>query len=110
MLPGQQRLTRPQQFRAIRGKGQRWQSPSFYAHSLLSRTPVNRLGVIVSGKVGKSVQRKRAARVLRAAFKLSEGNISPPLDLVLVARPVVLRKTSVQVAQELQRIFIRSHV
>ena len=103
MLPRSQRINRASQFRYIRSKGQKLEAPSFLAFCVPQRLPGKpRLGVIVSAKIGSSVKRKRASRVLRAAF----GQVSKSLvgrDIVLIARPYALKKSSRQVAAELER-------
>ena len=52
----------------------------------------SRLGVVVGKKVGGSVIRSRAKRLLRESFRLHQHELSQPLDLVLVARPSIVEK------------------
>ena len=107
MLPRTQRLHTASDFKRLRIKGRKWQSASFIALVLPNRPEVatSRLGIIVSAKAGRAVVRKRLSRVLRAAF--AEAMISFPqakLDIVLIARPYLLRKTTQEVAEELRRM------
>jgi ribonuclease P protein component len=101
MLPRVQRIHTASQFRFIRGKGYRWQASSFLAYYVPSSTNISRLGVIVSTKVGSSVVRKRAARLLREAFILTQGQLRTPADIILIARPSIKEKTVHEVAGEL---------
>ena len=48
-----------------------------------------RLGLSVSKRVGGSVERSRAKRVLREAFKAEQELLAPDADYVLVARPAL---------------------
>jgi len=45
-----------------------------------------RLGLVVSRKVGGSVVRSRARRLLRESYRLHQYELARPVDLVLVAR------------------------
>lgn len=46
----------------------------------------NRLGISVSKKVGKSVVRSRVTRLIRESYRLTEENIKPGFDIVIIAR------------------------
>ena len=46
----------------------------------------SRIGMSVSRKYGGAVQRARAKRLLREAFRLSQGEMPSGLDLVLIPR------------------------
>jgi ribonuclease P protein component len=52
----------------------------------------SRLGVVVSKKVGGSVVRSRAKRLLRETFRVHQHELIQPLDLVLVARQSIVEK------------------
>lgn len=100
MLPKSQRIHTDADFKRLRSRGKKWLSPSFIALQLPSKTPQSRLGIIVSSKIGKATVRKRASRVLRAAFRDNLPQVHN-LDIVLIARPYVTRKTSKDVASEI---------
>jgi ribonuclease P protein component len=52
-----------------------------------------RLGLVVSGKIGGSVVRSRARRLLRETFRLHQHDLVQPLELVLVARNSIAGRT-----------------
>src|SRR5258708_39643451 len=52
----------------------------------------SRLGVVTGRKIGGAVQRNRARRLLREAFRLHQHDLAHALDLVLVARPSIAGK------------------
>ena len=66
-----------------------------------------RLGLVVSRKCGNSVRRGRWKRCLREAFRLSQRELPPGFDLVVIPRPQVepqtpvLRESLVRLAGEL---------
>ena len=53
---------------------------------LKNNLAVNRLGISVSKKVGNSVKRSRVTRLIRESYRLSETDIAPGFDIVVVAR------------------------
>jgi ribonuclease P protein component len=59
-----------------------------------------RLGVVVSKRVGNSVARSRARRLLREAFRTHQLELAQPVDLVLVARPSIGGKAFSEVEQD----------
>jgi ribonuclease P protein component len=60
----------------------------------------SRLGVVVSRKVGGSVVRSRAKRLLRESFRLHQHEFTEPLDLVLVARPSIAGRAFAEVEKD----------
>jgi len=60
----------------------------------------SRLGVITSGRIGGAVVRSRARRLLRESFRLHQDQIAQPIDLVLVARPSIVRKGLAEVEKD----------
>ena len=61
---------------------------------------VSRLGVITPGRIGGAVVRNRARRLLRESFRLHRARLVEPVDLVLVARPSIVRKRFVEVEKD----------
>jgi len=64
-----------------------------------------RLGVVVGKKAfRKAVQRSRARRLLREAFRLNRHRLVGNYDVVLVARPPILKALRQDVERELLRL------
>ncbi len=59
-----------------------------------------RVGVITSRKIGGAVQRARARRLLREAFRLHQHELTRPADLVLVARLSIAGKSFADVERD----------
>jgi ribonuclease P protein component len=66
----------------------------------LSEDSSSRLGVITAGKIGGSVVRSRARRLLRESFRLHQHELVHPVDLVLVARPSIAGKAFTAVERD----------
>lgn len=93
-LPRQRRIKQGRDFARTKTQGKRVYSGCLIANWLLlpAGSPT-RLGVITSRKVGASVARSRARRLLREAFRIHQLELTEPVDLVLVAQPSIAGKT-----------------
>lgn len=65
----------------------------------------SRLGVVVSKKVGGAVVRSRAKRWMRETFRLHQGALLAPVDLVLVARSSILQQGFAGVEKDFLKTF-----
>jgi ribonuclease P protein component len=63
-----------------------------------SAPDLDRLGLVVSKKVGNSVVRNRVKRVLREAFRNAQGR---GLDLVVIARPAAANADFAEMEKDL---------
>lgn len=87
------RIKQGRDFAKVRQAGERAVKGCLIANWLrLPEEARSRLGVVVGRKVGGSVVRSRAKRLLRETFRLHQNELSQPLDLVLVARPSIVQK------------------
>jgi len=84
-------------FRQLYGKGKKEFSSLFVVYCRENRTEQNRLGITVSKKIGNSVQRNRAKRIIREGYRLSEEKIKTGYDLVFVARTKTVEATTADV-------------
>lgn len=92
-LTRESRIKQGRDFARARTQGKRIANGCLVANWLdLPTGARSRLGVITGRKVGESVQRSRARRLLREAFRLHQLELARPVDLVLVARPSIVGK------------------
>lgn len=63
-----------------------------------NRSPYNRIGITTSKKIGNAVQRNRARRIIRAAYRKTEKLFPIGYDIIFVARPDIniVKSTSVE--------------
>ena len=67
----------------------------------------DRLGLAVSRRVGGSVERNRARRLLRESFRRLPRPRGPGVDLVVVARPDLVGRGQAEVDRELRERVLR---
>lgn len=87
-----QRLKQSRDFARVRQAGQRLVHGCLIANwTTKAAGAKTQLGVVTSGKIGNAVVRARARRLLRETFRLHQNELAQPLELVLVARPSIVR-------------------
>lgn len=67
-----------------------------------------RLGVVSSRKLGGAVQRNRARRLLREVYRRNRYRFNGPFDVVLVARPALLKAQWPDIEQDLLEIALKA--
>ena len=80
-------------FRRRYHRGKYQAHPLLVTYALKNRLPVNRFGITASKKIGGAVERNRAKRVIRAAYRQLEPQLPLGWDIIFVART---RTTSVK--------------
>ncbi|MBQ6171216.1 MAG: ribonuclease P protein component [Clostridia bacterium] len=73
-------------FRYLYRKGASVATPTVVVYYRKNRQSINQLGLTTAKKIGNAVQRNRARRVMREAYRLLEEKLEKNCDIVLVAR------------------------
>jgi len=73
-------------FKKVYARGKSVVSPYVVLYYLKNGLAESRVGIAVSKKVGNSVTRNRAKRLIRESFRLCSFEIKPGHDLVFIAR------------------------
>ena len=73
-------------FRRLYSRGRYQANPLLVTYALKNRLPYNRYGITASKKIGGAVERNRAKRVIRAAYRQLEPGIPTGWDFIFVAR------------------------
>ncbi len=81
-----QRLVRTSLFRETYAQGRRWIGRFMVLWLREGEGAALRLGVVSGKKVGPAVQRNKARRRLREAYRRNRDRFSGPFDVILIAR------------------------
>lgn len=110
-LPKDNRLRKPREFRRVYEQGTRIEGRFMTVFIVPSETSFQRLGITASKKaIGKAVQRNRAKRLLREAFRLNKGELgqlASNYDWVLNARRNLLRVKLEKPLEEFRQIIAK---
>jgi ribonuclease P protein component len=96
-LTGAQHLRRGADFEAIRSRSVGNVCEAFRMRLRLTDQNIRRLGVIASKRVGGSVVRSRAKRLLREAFRNMQDILPPSCDVLLIASQGIVGKSGEEV-------------
>ena len=89
---------------------------SFYGRSLViwvscTSDAGRRAGVVVSKRTfRRAVDRNRAKRLMREAFRLSRHNLTPKVDMILIARAGISGKRCQDVMLDFEQVCRRARV
>ncbi len=104
-LGAKQRLRRTAQFQETYDQNRRWHCRLMVLFLRSAPDASLRLGVVASKKVGNAVERARAKRRLREAFRRNRSRFTASAnDVVLVARRSILTAPWADVVSELLRL------
>ncbi len=105
------RLLKRSDFLKLSSIGTKVQNKHFVLIYSNNEKGVNRLGITVTKRVGKSVIRNRIKRYCREFFRLNRGIIPGNKDINIIAKKNALTLESKQMFQTLEHIFkkINSH-
>lgn len=108
--PHPEKLKKSWEFQRAYKKGNKYWDAYFviYVYHTQLRRP--RLGITVSKKVGKSVQRNRVKRLIREAFRMLKLELHQDYDIVVVGRNAACYLSVHQVKDSLFKLFHRASI
>jgi ribonuclease P protein component len=103
-------LKKKWEFERVYRNGRRYWNKTFVIYIMPNKINITRLGLTVSKKVGKSVKRNRVKRLIRESFRLSQEQIMPGYDIVVVAQPCAYGLKCQQARLELLSLLRRAGI
>ena len=83
-------------------KGKTYVAPNLVMYIMKNRVGFTRVGITTSKKIGKAVQRNRARRVIKEAYRQINSNINRSFDIVFVARGKTTKAKMQEVKKEMK--------
>jgi len=104
------RLTRSEDFKRVRRSGKSYAHPLVVLIVQTHDQPRVKVGVAAGRTVGTAVRRNRAKRLLREVMRTLIPNITPGLDLILIARPGLVSATLEETRHALLNLLQRAQI
>lgn len=105
-----ERLKKNTEFKAVYKRGK--SIPDKYAviYVAKNRQNITRVGFTASKKVGKSVIRNRARRLMKESFRKNSEDIKVGYDIVFIARVAIKDAEYSQVERSIERLLKKSGI
>lgn len=104
------RLTRSTEFKRVRNYGKSFAHPLVVLIALATEEPGLRVGVAAGRSLGVAVQRNRAKRLLREAIRPEIPALFTGRDIVLIARPLLLRTQFSEITKAVSGLLRRANL
>ncbi len=104
------KLKKRWEFQRAYQKGSKYWNRYFVIYVFHTHLKNPRLGITVSKKVGKSVQRNRVKRLIRESFRQLRPSVKTEYDIVVVGRTQARRLTCQEAKDGLFRLFRKASI
>lgn len=102
------RLRRRAEFQKVFDSGQRIRGRFLTLLVASSKAPATRLGIVASRKLGDSVRRNRAKRLIRELFRQFDSpELVGGVDIVVIPRVEMFGATYANVEEDFRTVFVR---
>lgn len=98
-------LKENREFRRAYSRGKSYVSPDLVTYIIKNNNNNLRIGITTGKKLGKAVERNRAKRVIRAAYRNISSRIYTGYDIVFVARTKTIYRKSTDILISMEKHF-----
>ncbi|WP_139906242.1 ribonuclease P protein component [Clostridium thermarum] len=106
-----QKLKKNVEFRAVYRRGKSFSTDILVLYifknykNVINGVHINKVGISVSKKVGKSVVRSRVKRLISESYRLNSDSLKKKYDLVFVARTAAKDKSYWEIEAAMKKLF-----
>jgi ribonuclease P protein component len=104
----EEKIRKNNEFRTVYRRGKSFSNQLLVLYIYKNKKELNRVGISVSKKVGKSVIRSRVKRLIGESYRLNKDSIKKGYDLVFIARTGSDDKSYVEIEKSLKNLFKRA--
>lgn len=104
----EERLRKNPEFRLVYRRGRSFSTAILVLYVFKNNKGINRVGISVSKKVGKSVVRSRVKRLISESTRLNKQDLKQGYDLVFVARSASRDKSYKDIENSVKYLFKKS--
>ena len=101
-------LKNTEQFQTVYREGKSLANRYLVMYLYENHTDGNRVGISVSKKVGNSVRRNRARRLMRESYRLMKDRLPIGYDIIIIARNTITGRTFFEVDKSIKRAFSKA--
>jgi ribonuclease P protein component len=103
-------LSRPQEFSAIQDRGTTRSTGLLTARFLRTDLETTRFGLATGRRIGSAVVRNRVRRRIREVLRVLASSFQPGWDVLIIARPAIVKADHVALVEALRRALERGGV
>lgn len=101
----EEKIRKNAEFRAVYRRGKSFSNNLLVLYVYRNNKGINRAGISVSKKVGKSVIRSRVKRLISESYRLSKANFKKSYDFVFIARNSSKDRSYEEIDKALKNLF-----
>ena len=104
------RLRRPADFARVKHMGTVYRYPDLLISVCKNEMSHNRYGIVTGNRLGKAVVRNKCKRRLRSILSLFHSTLHQGFDVVVVARPTLIRQPFSELQRILRELFVQAQL
>ncbi|WP_123054935.1 ribonuclease P protein component [Clostridium sp. JN-1] len=98
------KIRKNSEFRVVYRRGKSFSNHLLVLYVYRNKKNINRVGISVSKKVGKSVVRNRTKRLIKESYRLNKNYLAKNNDLVFIARTAARGKSYKEIDEALKNL------